>query len=213
MPGALLRRQRTETVPDRVRRPAAWFSVVRDRDKRIPCRTGPGTRHERIAIGPANYPRPMARLAADSRTEYACLADDRRQCLRHSHEAPHESARTTPNRLSSDARNAAVIQAKYLGSYAKYMSQPSTRSARTKTDQVVTTLPIKTPPGAAPEDVFKVRGTRPCGDFQVPILTDGSSATLTQTWTCGAPRKCQTKAGPSSRQLSQTLSLPMSSSL
>ena len=32
--------------------------------------------------------------------------------------------------------------------------------------------------------------------------TDGSLATLTQTWTCGSPRKYQTNDGPSSRQLS-----------
>ena len=45
------------------------------------------------------------------------------------------------------------------------------------------------------------------------VLTVGSSATLTQTWTCGWPRKYQTNAGPSSRQLSHSPSSPMSPSL
>src|SRR5437667_5926450 len=44
-------------------------------------------------------------------------------------------------------------------------------------------------------------------------FTDGSSATLTHTWTCGSPRKYQTNDGPSSRQLSHSPSLPMSPSL
>ena len=43
-------------------------------------------------------------------------------------------------------------------------------------------------------------------------FTVGSSATLTHTWTCGAPRKYQTNDGPSSRQLSHTPSSPMSPS-
>src|SRR6476620_11768689 len=42
---------------------------------------------------------------------------------------------------------------------------------------------------------------------------DGSSATLTHTWTWGVPRKCQTNVGPSSRQLSHTPSLPKSPDL
>ena len=36
------------------------------------------------------------------------------------------------------------------------------------------------------------------------VSTVGSSATLTQTWTCGVPRKYQTNDGPSSRQLSHS---------
>jgi hypothetical protein len=44
-------------------------------------------------------------------------------------------------------------------------------------------------------------------------FTEGSSATFTQTWTCGSPRKYQTNEGPSSRQLSHSPSLPMSPSL
>ena len=42
--------------------------------------------------------------------------------------------------------------------------------------------------------------------------TFGLFATCTQTWTCGEPRKYQTKDGPSSRQLSHSPSLPRSPS-
>ena len=40
-------------------------------------------------------------------------------------------------------------------------------------------------------------------------LTDGSSATWTHVCTCGTPRKCQTNAGPSSRQTSYSPSRQM----
>ena len=44
-------------------------------------------------------------------------------------------------------------------------------------------------------------------------LTSGEAAMLTQVWTWGAPRKCHTNAGPSSRQISHTPSFPRSSCL
>lgn len=50
------------------------------------------------------------------------------------------------------------------------------------------------------------------GSIHVLSGTEASSATLTHTWTWGAPRKCHTNAGPSSRQLSHTPSPPISPS-
>src|SRR5689334_9887884 len=44
-------------------------------------------------------------------------------------------------------------------------------------------------------------------------FTPASLAMFTHTCTCGVPRKNQTKEGPSSRQLSQTLSSPRSGSV
>ena len=46
-----------------------------------------------------------------------------------------------------------------------------------------------------------------------PTGLQAFSRTWTQVWTCGAPRKYQTIAGPSICQLSHTPSLPMSSFL
>ncbi len=43
-----------------------------------------------------------------------------------------------------------------------------------------------------------------CSPAQAFSFTVGESATFTQTCTCGEPRKYHTKAGPSSRQQSQT---------
>ena len=64
-----------------------------------------------------------------------------------------------------------------------------------------------------PPPMMQQSGARSAGWLtraQALVGTSGESATFTQTWTWGAPRKCQTNAGPSSRQLSQTLSSPRS---
>src|SRR5262245_57312686 len=52
-----------------------------------------------------------------------------------------------------------------------------------------------------------------CQKLRALSGTAGSSATWIQMWTCGWPRKYHTNAGPSSRQLSHSPSLPISPSL
>src|SRR5579884_2722960 len=63
---------------------------------------------------------------------------------------------------------------------------------------------------------FRARTSERLNGWRYPFALSGSagsSPTLTQTWTWGVPRKYQTKAGPSNRQLSHSPSLPRSPSL